>query len=201
MPPQDGGSLEGPLVLFDELQEEILRLWKEQGKRKGPAGPSSLALQGRQTRSRELAAQKVGSLRQYINQYLLGDHAEFEAFLLRVSEMVYDISKNMLFDVHAHLKIDEESGWPILKIRTRYNISPEVTELLRVFTRDLLWDMAALRAPELPQELRICWQLHALEVAHELEFCWGDEPHHFGWLDLGRCLLDFPRCSLDMGWF
>ncbi|KAI1127172.1 hypothetical protein F5Y10DRAFT_293079 [Nemania abortiva] len=198
MPLQADNNPDGTLALFDEMQEEILRLWMQQETHKEPAALSSQSLQ---TRSAELAMQKVASQRQYINKYLRSDHAEFEAFLLRATEMVYDVRKDMMYDVHAHLKIESRSGWPVLKIRLKYTAASLMVDRLTAATKDFIWTMAEPGAPELPEEVRICWKLRALDVADELEFCWGDEPSHFGWLDLGKCLQDFPRCSLDLGLF
>jgi hypothetical protein len=200
MAPQDWNS-NGPLALFDEVQTEILLLWRDQDGEAAAAASSLQAAQRMQTGAAWLAAGKMDSLRGYINQYLISDHAAFEELLMRIFEMVYDIRSNMMYEIHIILKIDAESGWPTLKIRIQYPMSRRMIEQVTASTREFISKMAEAGAPELPQEVYIVWQLCDAGEMDELEYSWGKERWHFGRLDLGRCLHNFPDCSLDMGWF
>ncbi|KAI1192229.1 hypothetical protein F5B17DRAFT_4430 [Nemania serpens] len=196
------------IVLFDEMQEDLLRQWKQQqdNKRAVTSKPRTQAQpsQGQQTSAAELARKKVDSIRHYIKLYLQNDHPALDNFLTRLSEMAYDIRLNTTSDIHVMLRNATESGWPKVEIWMHHPTSPDTADKLTARTQGLIQAMAMAEAgaPELPARIWVSWQLcNDAGRTDEVDNLWGNRPRHFGKLDLWACLERLPLCALELGWF
>ncbi|KAJ8120223.1 hypothetical protein ONZ43_g3011 [Nemania bipapillata] len=169
--------------LFNESEIETLLAWDQQQGEAATAASRSLVAQRLQTSAARMAAQKVTFIRDHLNQYSIRNRPLFEAFLMRVFEMIFDIRSTITQDTRTVLEIDSESGWPNLKIKVPHPMTPVIIDSLRASTRNFLWKMAEVRAPELPQEVRVIWQLCYVGEIREVEYFWGNETWQFGRLD------------------
>ncbi|GAP82936.1 hypothetical protein SAMD00023353_0104630 [Rosellinia necatrix] len=199
--------------LFDDEEEGILRVWKRQHDEDletasdppeirswPPRGPPLAQAGG-------LVQTKLDSIHLQIASYLGdNDRGTFERFIARLFEMVYDVRRNLDHDVYATLTYNQATGWPRVEIWTRVPPSPHDANNLLEHTKHLIRNMAETDAAELPQILRVSWKLcggggGSGQTTQDVVRNWGDRSCHFGKLDLARCLGQFPRCTLNLGWF